>query len=344
MTERIKHSNIAVFVPHIGCPNVCSFCNQHTISGECSLPSPDDVSRMCEDAAERIGSPDDTEIAFFGGSFTAIDRSLMTSFLSAAADFVKGVGEKGVFKGIRISTRPDCIDGEVLDILTSYGVTAVELGAQSMCDRVLAANGRGHTAEDVAKASQLIKSCGLELGLQMMTGLYRSGRDDELATMDRIIELAPDTVRIYPTVILEGTRLACLYRTGEYVPMPFDSMVELCALMLERFEEAGIKVIKCGLHASDGVEGEMIGGFYHPSFRELCETVIFRRHMEQVLDSSGETKSAVFYVSPKRISQAVGHKRANIGYFGAKGIKLAVRGDKAVTGYACRLESESCGR
>ena len=205
-----KHVNVGLFVPHNGCPHQCSFCNQRAISGQSKQVTPEDVDKAVEIAMKNPDSKGG-EIAFFGGSFTAIDRRTMTELLAAAYSYV----EDGSFKGIRISTRPDAIDGEICRILKSYGVTAVELGAQSMDDNVLRLNRRGHTAEDVVNASKMLKSFGFELGLQMMTGLYGSSDDDSIDTAKKIIALNPATVRIYPTVVIGGTELAELYKSGE---------------------------------------------------------------------------------------------------------------------------------
>lgn len=331
-----RHSNISIFVPHIGCPNICSFCNQRTISGCTEAPTPEDVRRLCTLAAEQIKCPEDTEIAFFGGSFTAIDKSYSSELLNAARDFVAGFGEKGIFKGIRLSTRPDCIDDSTLDMLKQNGVTAIELGAQSMSNKVLTANNRGHTADDVVKASEMIREYGFELGLQMMVGLYKSTAEDELNTMRKIISISPDTVRIYPTVVLAGTRLAELYMQGEYVLAPFDEIVDLCADMLMEFEAAGIRVIKCGIHASDGVDGERVAGYYHPAFRELCEGRLMRRQMEKALAGFGKCETE-FAVNPSCISRAMGHKKENIRYFLQKEITVKVRGDLSVPKLKCKL-------
>ena len=235
----MAHSNISIFVPHVGCPHMCAFCNQRTITGVQKIPHAEDVRRVCTQALAEISDYENTEIAFFGGSFTAIPRDYMLELLQSASEFVG----KGKFRGIRISTRPDCIDNEVLELLKSYGVTAVELGAQSMCNKVLEANDRGHTAEDVCKASELIKEYGFELGLQMMVGLYKSTLQDELETMESIIDIAPKTVRIYPVAVLKNTQLAELYEAGEYELMPFDEVVSLCAEMLSRLYQAEIEVI-----------------------------------------------------------------------------------------------------
>ena len=258
----------------------------------------------------------------------------MTSLLEAAQPFV----QSGEVSGIRISTRPDCIDSEVLALLKRYGVTAIELGAQSMDNEVLAANDRGHTAEDVEQASRLIRENGFELGLQMMVGLYKSDMADEFETLDRIIAVRPDTVRIYPVVILEGTKLAEFYKSGKYRTFSFDEATEFVSIAMMRFEHEGIKVIKCGLHASEFVERDLVGGFYHPAFREICEGIIYRWKMEELIGY--ETESGfdfVFSVNPSCISKAMGHKKANAEYFGKSGITIKIIGDKNIPKYEIEL-------
>lgn len=310
----MAHSNISVFVPHVGCPHMCAFCNQRTITGVQEIPHADDVKRVCTQAMDEISDYSDTEIAFFGGSFTAIPREYMLELLDAAYEFVG----KGKFKGIRLSTRPDCIDEQVLDILKKHSVTSIELGAQSMCDHVLKANERGHTSDDVCAASELIKSYGFELGLQMMVGLYKSTPRDEMATMQRIIELSPKTVRIYPVAVLKGTRLADLYQSGEYSLMTFEEVVLLCSKMLAAFHEANIDVIRCGLHSSETVEQDIVAGFYHPAFREICESLIYRQAILKYIDGN----KATVYVSKGGVSRAVGHKKCNKIYFRSKNIDI----------------------
>jgi histone acetyltransferase (RNA polymerase elongator complex component) len=330
----MKHANISIFIPHIGCPHRCSFCDQRTISGAENIPHGDDVREICEKALAEVKSPENTEIAFFGGSFTAIPRAYMTELLEAAYSFV---GERK-FKGIRLSTRPDCIDREVLTILKKYGVTSIELGAQSMSNKVLEANQRGHSAEDVEKASSLIREFGFELGLQMMVGLYKSDMADEFETLDKIAAIRPDTVRIYPVVILDGTKLGELYKSGEYSTFSFDEVTEFAAIAMMKFEYEGIKVIKCGLHASEFVERDMLGGFYHPAFRELCESNIYRRKMEELI--AYETKSGfdfVFAVNSTCISKAMGHKKFNVDYFKNQGINIKIIGDENIPKYQVEL-------
>lgn len=355
----MKHSNISIFVPHIGCPNMCSFCNQHTISGAQTAPSAEDVKRICNQALKEVREPENTEIAFFGGSFTAIPRAYMLELLEAAQEFI---GE-GKFKGIRISTRPDCIDREVLELLKKFGVTAIELGAQSMCDYVLAANDRGHTAQDVVNASRLIREFGFELGLQIMIGLYQSHFSEECHTMDSVIEIRPDTVRIYPVVILKGTKLAELYESGEYVPVKtrgkMRSVISTASMMLRQFDKNGIEVIKCGLHASEFVEKDMIGGFYHPAFRELCESRIYKMEMKRLICKDAGLEHTVspknfkyrymskyapnirnkyvFAVNPSCISKALGHRKSNYEYFMKEGIEIKIVGDENIPKYECEL-------
>ncbi len=334
----MKHSNISIFVPHIGCPHRCSFCDQNTISGAQHAPSGDEVREICEKALGEVRDPANTEIAFFGGSFTAIPRGYMLELLEAAHEFV---GE-GKFRGIRCSTRPDCIDPEILFTLRDFGVTAIELGAQSMCDEVLEANERGHSAEDVENACGLIRAFGgeegFELGLQMMTGLYKSSPERDWQTIERIAALRPDTARIYPVVVLKGTRLAELMKSGEYVPYSFDTAVEVAASALAMFDSCGIRVIKCGLHASEFVEKDMVGGFYHPAFRELCESMIYRHNMEFELSAcSVIPEIATFAVAPSCISRALGHKKSNCGYFSQRGTEIRIVGDESVPKYRCEL-------
>ncbi len=248
-----------------------------------------------------------SEIAFFGGSFTAIDRDYMVSLLSAANEYKK------YFKGIRISTRPDCIDEDVLSLLKSFSVTSIELGAQSMSDDVLALNTRGHNSDSVREASRLIKKFGFSLGLQMMTGLYGSCDEMDEYTAREFIKLSPDTVRIYPTVILEGTKLSELFLKGDYIPQTVDSAVSLCARLIPMFENAGISVIRVGLHSSDTMESSIIAGAYHPAFRELCESRIFLSDIINKLNEDKMPKGRItIKVPPKAVSKVTGQKKSNL--------------------------------
>ena len=264
-----------------------------------------------------------SEIAFFGGSFTAIDRGYMISLLDATAPYIDR------FRGIRISTRPDCIDDEALTLLKAYKVSSIELGAQSMSDSVLLANDRGHTADDVRKASELIKSYGFSLGLQMMTGLYKSSDELDMQAAREFIALQPDTVRIYPTIVMRGTRLGELYEAGVYQPQDLDSAVELCAELLTLFEENGIKVIRLGLHDSESLRRDMLSGPYHPSFRELCESRIMLKKLTDLLDGkpSGNYRVAV---NPRSRSKLAGNKKSNLTAMRERGYSLDIIEDDCI--------------
>ncbi len=316
----MKHSNISIFVPHSGCRQLCAFCNQKTISSVESAPTADEVEKICAKALKQCKSPENTEIAFFGGSFTAIEHDYMISLLKAASKYV---GE-GKFSGIRISTRPDCINEEILSVLMAYNVSAIELGAQSLDDNVLSANLRGHNAECIESAVDMIKWYGFEVGLQLMVGLYKSTLEIELENMKRVIALKPDTVRIYPVAVLKGTHLAQLYEKGEYKLFDFQTAVDICALMLVEFEKYGIKVIKCGLHASETVESDLIAGFYHPAFREICESRIFRTKISAIANDIKENKVCI-EVNPHDASKALGHLKSNVEYFAKQGIELCIK-------------------
>lgn len=309
----MKHVNVSLFVPHLGCPNSCIFCNQKTISGKTEPLKCEDIVNAVEIAKQGVYDKENSEIAFFGGSFTAIDRNEMVSFLETAKPFV-GTD----FNGIRISTRPDCIDEEILSLLKKYGVTAIELGAQSMCDDVLQKNERGHRSEQTEKASELIKQFGFSLGLQMMTGLYGSNRQKDVYTAQKFVQLKPDTVRIYPTVVLENTVLCDYYKKGIYIPPTLEEAVDLCSELLKLFYDNSIRVIRLGLHSGGNVEEGFVAGVYHPAFRELCEGEIYKRIIEEKLSSlpEGEYNLAV---KKGEVSKAVGQKKCNTRYFAEKG-------------------------
>ena len=307
----MKKGNISIFVPHLGCPQQCSFCNQKTITGKQTQPTPDDVKSAVKTALKRKGY--EYEIAFFGGSFTAIDREYMESLLKAAAEFI----DNDRIKGIRISTRPDFIDNEVLQLLKNYGVTAIELGAQSMDDEILKANLRGHCAEDVAVAAKLIKDYGFELGVQMMTGLYRDTDEKAIKTAEKLIELKPDTVRIYPTVVLKGTYLAELVEREEYTPQTVDDAAALCTTLVPMFESAGVRVIRLGLHASDDIKKNMVGGAYHDSFGEIVQS---RFMLNKVL--AHPPGNYEIFVNPKSVSKLKGNQKRNAYFLMEQGYNI----------------------
>lgn len=258
----------------------------------------------------------------------------MLSLLEAAQPYLP------FFKGIRVSTRPDAVSPEILSFLKRYGVTAVELGAQSMSDEVLLKNGRGHTADDVRAASALISSYDMELGLQMMTGLFGSDDETDLFTARAFLTLSPATVRIYPTVVMKNTRLADDYLRGDYVPPSLESAVSLCARLLTLFEENGVRVIRMGLHHTPSLESDMLAGPYHPAFRELVESRMYLHMLEDRLHEKEKGAYAV-RVHPRCVSALIGQKRGNIEFFRLRGYRLTVIQDDAVSRRTIRLSSLS---
>ncbi|MBQ8598798.1 MAG: radical SAM protein [Oscillospiraceae bacterium] len=322
----MKHANIAVFVPHVGCPNQCSFCNQKTISGQQSAPTGEDAAAICKAALTHCKR--DAEIAFFGGSFTAIPRDYMLELLQAVQPFI---GE-GKFRGIRISTRPDAINEEILQLLQRYHVTSIELGVQSMDDEILRKNRRGHTAAHVKQAVVLIRNYPFELGLQFMPGLCGDTEESIRETAETIADLQPDTVRIYPTLVLQGTELADWYKTGRYEPLTLEKAVELCADLLLFFEERQIRVIRVGLHASEGMEGQLLAGPYHPAFRELCESRIFYRNALAQLQNKEKTKAYHLFTAPAALSKMNGQNGENLRKLRERGWNIKIKPDSACSG------------
>ncbi|MCQ2477193.1 MAG: radical SAM protein [Clostridia bacterium] len=330
----MKHVNVALFVVHKGCPHTCSFCNQRTITGYQKELCPDDVHSAVKVALSSLDREKAAggEIAFFGGSFTMVDRDYMISLLEAAYTYI----EAGLFSGIRISTRPDGISEEICPILKKYGVTAVELGAQSLDDRVLELNERGHTEKQTNDAVAMLKAYGFETGLQMMTGLYGSGDDDSIETAKKIIALRPATVRIYPTVVLEGTRLCELMRKGEFIPKGVEESVELCSKLIPMFENEGIRVIRVGLHSGGDVESGFAGGAYHPALRELCEGRIYRdaAFRELITLPCGEYTLAV---GRGNRSKMTGQRKANLEFFRDRGYICTVTEEDGIEKYKVRI-------
>lgn len=325
----MNHATIPFFVPHLGCPRRCSFCDQHTISGEEKMPTPEEVAEKSREWLDSLPPKyPAAEIAFFGGSFTAIPRETMLSLLEA----VQPLRRHPAFGGIRISTRPDAIDREILGILREYGVRAIELGAQSMDDEVLSANERGHTAKQVVKAAQLICWHEFQLGLQMMTGLYRSSPEKDWETGVKIANLLPDTVRIYPTVVLPGTRLADWMEQGLYTPPGLEETVELCAKLLDLFEDRGIQVIRLGLPAGEELQNRALGGCFHPALGELCRSRLLLERMTKVLEGVSNDAAPVILVPPDRLSQAIGQGRGNLKKLRERWPGLTIRPEEGTAG------------
>jgi len=310
----MRHYNIPIFIPHLACPFRCIFCDQKIISAQKKVPTPDDLQQIVARVLSTIPPSAEVEIAFFGGNFTAIDKERQGLYLKAVQPYL----QRGQVKGIRVSTRPDCLDPSELAFLASYGVQVIELGIQSFCDEVLTASQRGYTAEKAAAACQLVKKSGFKLGIQLMPGLPGDNRERISATTERTIELKPDMVRIYPTVVLAGTELAEMMARGEYQPLTVEEAVEISADMFMRFQRQGIDVIRVGLHNGEDLqdEGNIKGGAYHPALGELVEQAVFYRQTLALLKSYPyslvEGRPLLFTVNKKDISKFVGYRKRNL--------------------------------
>ena len=305
-----KHATIPVFVPHFACKNDCVFCDQRKISG--TQKPPEDLENFLFASAEGLaGRFTSADIAFFGGSFTGIEEPLMRYYLSAAKKARERYPE---ITGIRLSTRPDYISEPILDILAEYGVTTVELGSQSMDDTVLLLSERNHTSEATVKAAKLIKSRGFSLVLQTMTGLPGDSREKDLATARKVAELCPDAVRIYPCVVLKGTKLEKMMLSGVYKPQTVDEAVEICSELIEFYRSRGIEILRVGLHSSDLTNNDsVVSGAFHPAFGELCESeIIYRRLRRKIIENNIRSAVFAFAVNDADVSKTVGQKKKNI--------------------------------
>ena len=308
----MRHINVPVFVPHLGCPNKCVFCDQRAISGV-SYFSEDDASAVIDETLTTVGDGDECEIAFFGGSFTGIDRDLMIRLLDLAEGYVKA----GRVTGIRMSTRPDYIDPDIIGILKRYTVRAVELGIQSMNDKVLALSKRGHTAADTARAAGLLRDAGIPFVGQMMVGLPGSTPRDEVDCAEKICSLGAAACRIYPTLVFRNTELCEMMNRGEYVPLTVDEAVMRSADALSVFARHGVGCLRIGLCDSERLsnDGDFVAGPRHDAMGELVKSEMYRRAMKRELDSlekEGKLTGSVEISVPKGdLSAAVGHKGRN---------------------------------
>jgi histone acetyltransferase (RNA polymerase elongator complex component) len=302
---------IPFFIPHSGCPHQCVFCNQKNITGQSKPIAPSAIPQRITEYLAISSSNTPPQVAFYGGSFTALPFETQKAYLLAVQPFITA----SKIGSIRLSTRPDCITSEVLALLKEYHVNTIELGAQSMDDAVLTRSGRGHSAADTVNAVHLIKSHDFLIGLQLMPGLPGDSADSFMKTTDTVIALKPDFVRIYPSLVIKDTPLEDLYTSGRYMPLSLDDAVLLCRTALERFQVAGIDVIRIGLQPTEELEkpGMIIAGPYHPAFRQLVESSILLDKMRSMLrNHAGKTGSVIFQVNPKDLSAAIGQKRSHI--------------------------------
>jgi histone acetyltransferase (RNA polymerase elongator complex component) len=302
----IKNFVIPIFIPELACPFQCLYCNQQKISGQICVPNDREITETIENHLKTIPVNSHIELGYFGGNFTGIPMQDQQHFLELIQPYLKN----GDIKSIRCSTRPDYINEDVLILLAKYGVKTIELGAQSMDDEVLRKSGRGHTVQDTIQASELIRDFDFNLGLQMMIGLPKDTKEKALYTAKRIIELEAENTRIYPTLVIRDTKLEKMYAEGKYSPLSLKEAIDWTADIMNYFEGKDIKILRVGLHASESLtEGkDLITGPFHPSFRELVCTEIWRKKFE-LLDYS--KNKITLRVHPKELNYAVGYQSLN---------------------------------
>ena len=307
---------IPVFVPHLGCPNDCIFCNQKSISGQKKNITKEDAKKIIDEFIEGIKDKQgEKEIAFFGGSFTAIEESKQEELLNLAYEYIKA----GKVNSIRISTRPDYIDKTILKRLKKYKVKTIELGVQSANNYILERAGRGHTYEDVQKASKLIRRYGFKLGHQMMVGLPESTITDEINTAKALIKLKPKMVRIYPVLVIKGTKLEKEYQEGTYKPLTVVQAVETCKELVRMFDNKNIDIIRIGLQNTDEIsdpenkESEVVAGPFHPAFRQLVESAMwYDAIVNKIKKLNAKVKEVEVTVNPIDVNNVIGHKKENV--------------------------------
>ena len=310
-----KQYIIPIFVPHLGCPNDCIFCNQKSISGQNKQVTKEDVKKIIEEHLKYIKEDSQVEVAFFGGSFTGIEEEKQIELLSTAYEYIKA---KKV-DSIRISTRPDYINKQILKRLKKYKVKTIELGVQSANDYILKRAGRGHTFEDVKKASKLIRFYGFKLGHQMMVGLPESTKLDEINTAKQLIKLKPKMVRIYPVLVIKGTQLEKEYNEGKYKALTVVQAVEICKELVKMFTKKKIDVIRIGLQPTDTItdpqnkNSEVVAGPFHSAFRQLVESGMwYDVIVDKIKKLNAKVKEVEVIVNPQDVNNVVGQRRENI--------------------------------
>jgi histone acetyltransferase (RNA polymerase elongator complex component) len=300
---------IPVFLPNLGCHERCLFCNQKAPSE--GLSSPSSVRNFIETSLNRLPSKKkdrEKQVAFYGGSFTAIHRDHQVCYLKEVQPFLAS----GLIHSIRISTRPDALDGETLSLLKEYGVKTVEVGVQSMIDEVLFLANRGHSADDTITAMKRLRQWGFEVGVHLMIGLPGDTYDYFLQSLDRVIEFKPDFVRIHPTLVLKGTPLEKLWRAGEYSPLSLDEAVQWLKKGILRLEKSSISVARIGLQPTKELERDFLAGPYHPAFRQLIDSAIFFDMATSLLQVPQKNRQALFLCHPKEVSNLRGQRNENI--------------------------------
>lgn len=315
----LKHNNIPIFIPEMACPHRCVFCNQLRISATLEIPEPEEINGIVEKYLNSSSEIRHREIAFFGGSFTGIPIDLQEKYLKAANQFIVS----GKIQGIRLSTRPDYINSEIIELLKKYGVTSVELGAQSTDREVLKISGRGHTPEDIERASEMISKAGFELGLQMMIGLPGDSFEKLMQTARDIVAFGAKTTRIYPTLVIRDTMLENWYLHGKYSPLSLNEAVEQSKMIFKFFEKSGVKVLRVGLHPSKELSEteSLVAGPFHASFMELVMTSLWFDILSEKLKDLKPGKIEI-EVPKNQLNFAAGFKSQNRDYFENLGFKI----------------------
>lgn len=300
----MKHYNIPIFIPELACPNRCIYCNQRHISGQLEAVPTEKVVKIIEEHLSTFKYPCEVEVAFFGGNFTGIEMELQKSYLDVVQPYIKN----GRVGSIRISTRPDYINDDILEQLKKYNVGTIELGAQSLSDKVLEFAERGHGVKDVENASKKITDKGFDLGLQMMIGLPLDTIEQSKATARKIMALGAKCTRIYPALVINHTKLADMYERGEYEALTIEQAVDWTAQIYKMFIEGGVTVLRVGLHPSeDLINGkELLAGPFHVSFKELVLTRLWNEKLRNIPLNVKE-----IIVNPKDINYAVGYNSKN---------------------------------
>ena len=306
----MKTSIIPIFIPHIGCPYRCVFCNQWRITGRRGVPDGNAVARTIKEYVTSAAEERHWEVAFYGGSFTAIPMALQEELLAPAYEAL----QQGRIQAIRCSTRPDCIDKEILSRLKRYGLSTVELGVQSMDDAVLARAKRGHTAQDVVTATALLREHGFTVGHQLMPGLPGEDWNSLQDTTAAICRLQPDIARIYPVVVIADTELADMYRKGEYTPLSVHEGVVRAAYMKQAFVETGIQCIRTGLQATEDLDdpAQVLAGAYAPAMGEMVDTRRYCRQLFAVLDCMGDAEQVIVEYNRRDTSRVRGYKNTTV--------------------------------
>ena len=311
-----KQYIIPIFVPHLGCPNDCIFCNQKSISGQKSNMTKEKAKEIIENYLKSIDKENaQIEIAFFGGSFTAIEEERQEELLQVASEFVKS----GQVESIRVSTRPDALDKKILKRLKKYKVKTIELGVQSSNNYILKRINRGHTFEDVKRAAKLIRWNGFRLGVQMMVGLPESTTIDEINTAKELIKLKPKMVRIYPVLVIKNTPLEKELEKGTYKPLTVVQAVEVCKEIVRLFHDKNIDIIRIGLQPTDEIsepgseKSEVVAGPYHPAFRQLVESAMwYDSIVGKIKRLNVKVKEVEVTVNPVDANNVIGHKKENV--------------------------------